>query len=232
MSSNYKTLNNMGLNLVPVDKNESFFHVLIPVGQNHNSIRRKLSSLPEVNRVELLNKEKMQSKMSNILNSLNTDSDYFESFELELVGLKVIFNSGVELKSRKLIREYTKRLSDSSNVTLGKIEEAKGITTFASIMIILRENWLPIIFGFSFLSWLIIFILFSQGLKKKFSLLNSFQRRKNIAGKTFFLGVGFISFLSVLTTSLLWPQASNLTLVLAIVFPTLSLLGSVRRKSW
>ncbi|MBT6325533.1 MAG: hypothetical protein HOJ35_06160 [Bdellovibrionales bacterium] len=232
MSSSYRTLNNIGLQLIPMEKNESYFHVLIPLGQNHSSVRRKLSDLPEVNRVELMNKEKMQSKISQILTSLNTESDHFENFELELIGLKVIFNHGVELKSRKLIREYTMRLSDSSNVTLGKIKEAKKTTTFASVVKVLRVNWLLAFFGISLLGWLAIFMLFSQGLKNKFILLNSFQRRNSIEVKTLLVGIGLISLLSVLTTYLLGAQTSTLTLVLAVIFPVLALLGSVRRKAW
>mgnify|MGYP006107809341 CR=1 FL=1 len=234
LSSNYKTINNIGLQLIPIEKDESYFHVLIPLGQNHSGVRRKLSDLPEVNRVELMNKEKMQSKISKILINLNAKSDHFEELELELVGLKVIFNDGVELKSRKLIREYTMRLSDSSSITLGKIKESKKITPFASTMKVFRSNWLSIIFGFSLLVWLIMFMLFSQDLKNKFILLNSFQRRKSIKVKTFLVGIGLISFLSVLTTSLLAPQASTstLTLSLAITFPSLALLGSIRRKAW
>lgn len=232
LSSNYRTINNIGLKLIPMEKDESYFHVLIPLGQNHSSVRRKLSDLPEINRVELMNKEKMQSKISKIVSNLNAKSDHFEELELELVGLKVIFNDGVELKSRKLIREYTMRLSDSSSSTLGKIKEAKKITPFASSMKVLRANWLSIIFGFSLLFWLILFILFSQDLKNKFILLNSFQRRKSIEVKTFLAGIGLISFLSVLTTSLLGTQTSTSTLLLAVTFPSLTLLGSIRRKAW
>ena len=176
-------------NSMPNHAEGPYFHALIPGKENYQRVTRKLRDLPGVSMVKILEKNQIKSQVSNIIGNLGMDVSS-ELFDLDYAGLKVIFKNGLQSRSQNLIRDYLGRLVGSSKVTLGAIKSQDEAVKNRVQLLQLFKNWGGILLTFVVCSfWLITTVLFTQEIRKTSYIVEQFQRKTNVAFKTFLSGV-------------------------------------------
>ena len=185
-----KTLNESSI--TPVEK-ESYLLGLIDKKENLNRILRKVNSLPGVKKSHKYNNNKLKSKLAK---SLNMDSEILlEDFDYE--GVKVIFASGTNLKSKELIKEYLVRYVGKDKIVIGKIVSPPPVkTSFKALL----AKQIKIVLSVAFVLWVIFGLLFSYRINNPCYLIENFQSKKNVRFKTLSLGFSTLLIIVLVTS--------------------------------
>lgn len=194
-----------------LDRNaDDYFHALIDGRQNHSRISRNLQELPMVSSVELLSREDIALQVQNILGNLSTTLSE-GLINLDYVGIKVNIDRTSSESSRQLVRDYLVRLVGEGQITLGHIvtpntghHEEKSKLTLSFL------SYGPFVVALGL--WLIALRPFLFSLKQQSYLIEQFQRRENVALKTY----GIIAIIAVGTLVLASLSLSGLTVFVLI----------------
>lgn len=175
-----------------------YFHALLSAEQNSSRISRKLKGLPGVKAVNLVGEREIKKQIKDIVQAdqLNLDSSLFD---LDMVGIKVEFATGLSARSQDLIRDYLIRLVGKNNVSLGAVKAiAEKIQTKKFIFFI--SKWGGDIVTFFILSlWYLCFLFMVESFEKSSYLVEQFQRRSYVSLKTFIASFSVISIVSFAT---------------------------------
>ncbi len=204
-----------------------YFHALISSKQNIPWISRKLKELPGVEKVEILENEKLNQQVQSLLEGM--DGDIAQAVgELSLAGVKVVTRSELEERSIQLLKDYLIRLSGSDTTV--------GATVFPPKKRLMSayswQSWFSeIIISICFISWVLSILAFTKPIKKSAYLIEQFQRRRNVAMKTWLSGACILVILSSGTTFLMKkPDLPALGICLFLVM--CSSLFYSRKTSW
>lgn len=174
--------------LLPVSNQGASFHALISSDISAGRVERKLRTLPGVFQVVSLTEREIESKVQKVLGAINLDDELLGSFGLKSNGLRVIFKKNIDSKVQVLIREYLKKLVGKSNVMLGAITKRATTFTWTDNLQKLLKQWGSLsIFGSLLLLWFVGFSMWTAKFKKEVGMMQKFQRRKNIALKSYVL---------------------------------------------
>lgn len=207
----------------------AFFHALIDNKENYSRVSRKLRSLPGVRNVEVFSPEKMEEEAKKILKDLDVASSA-GLLELGQAGLKIIFESNVQIKSMELVRDYLLRLVGEENITFGDIINENVSDRKESWSSVLTENMQWFFIGIVFILWLLINMIYARVFNNQIYLIQNFQRRKNISLKLYFAS-GFI-LIAVPSLLLALYKASVINIFLAIAFFVWGYLPHLRKWQW
>lgn len=209
--------------LLPISNQGASFHALISSDVSTGRISRKIRTLPGVFQVVTLSEREIESKVQKILGAIDIDNDLLNSFGIKSNGLKVIFKKNIDTKVQLLIREYLKKLVGKSNVMLGAIANRSVSFSWTDNLQSLLRQWGSIsLFGSLLFLWFIGFFMWTGKFKKEVGMLQRFQRRKNIALKSYITLVSFLIissfFIGLITAAKFNPQllaASFIVIVLS-----------------
>ena len=171
-----------------VNKDGDYFHALIPSKYNHQSISRKMSQLPGVEKVELLSEELVNSEANKVLNDI--PAEIVSEIEIKYVGLKVNYLKEITPRSQELIRSYMKRLV-GEDLIIGEIfhlEQEQGSVDK------IKEWGSSVLYGIVLFLWIIAFIFFNRKLVQASYIVERFQRRQLVALKTMLSGTSLVMF--------------------------------------
>lgn len=218
-------------NSLPNQAEGPYFHALIPGKENYQRVTRKLRDLPGVLAVKILEKKQIKSQVSSIIGNLGMDVSS-ELFDLDYAGLKVIFKNGLQSRSQNLIRDYLGRLVGSSKITLGAIKVQDEAVKSRVQLLQLFKNWGGVLLTFIICSfWLIATILFAQEVRETSYIVEQFQRKTNVAFKTFLTGTSTLVLtgviFSVVLGNTMWLSLSIVCSAVLISSATL-----VRKFTW
>lgn len=201
-------------NNVPASVSGPYFYALISGKENHQRISRKLGELPGVALVNILQKEEVNVKVSEILESLGLESGS-SLFDFNYAGLKIMFKKGISKRSQGLIRDYLTRLVGKSKVTLGATKENDTLLKKHSEVVGSFKKWgTTLSLTIVFLMWCWSAMSFSKNLKQISYIVESFQRRSNVGMKLYLTGTALVFMFSLNT--FLWGSANGLMFVLSV----------------
>lgn len=204
-----------------------YFHALISSRQNISWISRKLRELPGVERVEVLPKEKLNKQVQTLLSGM--DGEIAQAVgDMELAGIKVVARSELEARSIILIKEYLTRLSGSETTVGATVFPPKKKTVVGFSW----QQWIAeIVIGICFLLWLGVVMSFSMPVRKSSYLIEQFQRRRNVAMKTWSTAVMFAIIIGI-SSAFILKAPELLPVAICLVVALLSTLFHARRTSW
>ena len=204
-----------------------YFHALISSKQNIPWISRKLKELPGVEKVEVLENDKLNQQVQSLLSGM--DGEIAQAVgELSLAGVKVVTRTELEERSITLIKDYLIRLSGN--------ETTIGTTVFppkkkAQNALSWQAWFSEIVIGFSFVLWSLSVYAFSKPIKKSSYLVEQFQRRNKVAFKTWSTAILMLALLGLASTFLV-KKPDILGLAICFIVAMSSSLIYSRKTFW
>jgi len=167
---------------------------------NISGILRKLTKLPGVFKVEIVQEQEISKKVSSFItkNEINVPAKMYAA---KYTGLKVILEHDARQRSISLIIEYLKRLVGHDSVGVSDIKNVGIQKEFSKAYNFIKDWFYPLLIGVSVSFWFLAILFFRSHLCKSSYLVELYQRRKNVAFKTFFSGLLCCFLLSLLTSS-------------------------------
>jgi len=119
-----------------------------------------------------------------------------------------------------------------SKIIMGETASIKQADRFLEMGLVMVKRW----WGWVFCSvlatvWFGLFIMWSRGFRHEARLLQRFQRRRNIALKSYALMMAIIAFVVVSSASLYNPKADFTLLFVTLILLSLSCLSFLPRRS-
>lgn len=208
----------------------SVFHALVDSKENHLRLQRKISDLPGVRFVEIMDKQTINTRVNEILKTLNETGLKREWISASYHGLKVHLKENLSNRSVNLIQDYVKRLSSNGGVTLGPVSRTNTDQYKGSK----EKTMLTMKYGLIFLVGLIWFCFFLP-LKKKIEaqsyLMEQFTRKKSVSFKTYLtlLCVPLIISMVFMGVGLEWFHLRGVIAICLLILFSFLLVG---RSSW
>jgi hypothetical protein len=185
------------------DESGSYFHALISGKENSTSVMRKLSSLPGVQKVELISENKIAKEVKNMLGGIEL-SVAPDILVTSYSGLKVVFEAELKTKSQMLIKEYLSRLVGEDSITIGPTKTYDFFWKRVQFITGFIEKWGGLYWTSTLIGfWIVLFVFTLVLLKKQGHLMELYQRRKNVTFKNIMMILSFISVASILPLSIL-----------------------------
>lgn len=173
-----------------------YFNALITDKINLSSISRKMKNLPGVEKVTI--KKTMDVGRELKILSSELGDDFVKGLaDLNYASLTIELTNGLQKRSQSLIREYLTRLVGKTSVAISDIKKPQKLALKKNDPYLVINNWgdwyiLGIIFSFWFVSCLSLI----RYLKNYSYLIEKFQRKKQVATKTYMLGFLNICFIT------------------------------------
>lgn len=226
--SNIGTLEEITSKMVPVDLAGGHFFALIANTENVSRIQRNMSKLPGVLRVELMKKEKINREVKKVMANFKLGS---EGVNLDVSGIKIVFEKDTMKRTKKLTREYLVRLVGAEKVTAGTIKERDKLQKENKIVVFVREWGAKLVIALSFLLWLLLsFVIYKEASERAY-LISQFQRRNRVAFKMMLAGscaLGSMIGMIVLVT----PSVNFLNLGIVMGIVVISNLLFIGKLKW
>lgn len=191
-----------------------YFNALVKGDVNLSSIVRKLSKLPGIKKIDKVNTQKVESEITKSISGVD-ESIVKDIFSQKIQAIRIEINKDISKRGHDLIKEYLSRLAGESTVTLSEVKVPsrnyngkKGIRTFLQK----GGDWYLIMlaaFMWSFASYTLILHL-----RTRSDLIEKFQRKKQVAIKSYLCGVSIIVIPSFMVV---FYQGKNLTFEILIV---------------
>ena len=166
-------------------KSQVYFNVLTSTGTDFSSVQRKLKNLPGVKSVSTISSNLIESKMQELAQStqLKVPKSFYQG---SYQALKIVLDENVSAKSQNLVREYVdrivgpqlkaispvKRISPLKNLKLNELEKNVG------------NNLVWIFYCLLFAILVSGIVTLNSGIALKASLIETYQRKKQITFKT------------------------------------------------
>ncbi len=210
---------------IPVNQQGASFHALVSADVNLARISRQLRIFPGVLQVAALDREQLQQRVKKILVNMPISGELLQdSLGIDMRGLKVVFNRQSGQRSYELVRNYLKKLVGEKNIVLGPIIIPKKGTRWIEHWFTVIQQWGGVIVsGIITILWWMTFAWWRRVYIREVRLLQRFQRRSNIALKSYVL---LAALLFVVTAPVyLWNRIDLTFVTLGMIL--LSLLISV-----
>ncbi|PIQ55170.1 MAG: hypothetical protein COW01_08505 [Bdellovibrionales bacterium CG12_big_fil_rev_8_21_14_0_65_38_15] len=204
-----------------------YFHALISSKQNIPWISRKLKELPGVEKVEILENDKLNQQVQSLLAGM--DGEIAQAVgELSLAGVKVVTRSELEERSITLIKDYLTRLSGNDTTIGATVFPPKKKTQNA----LSWQAWFSeVVVAISFILWSLSVYAFSKPIKKSSYLVEQFQRRRKVAFKTWSAAILLLASLGLASTFLM-KKPDMISLAICFIVAMSSSLMYSRKTSW
>ncbi len=178
---------------LPHIENEHYFNTLISEKVSIFSVKRKIEGLPGVKEVKLLDKNSTKKRVKKISSSLKLSKKEASSLNT-MVSLKIALTSEVSQSSINLIREYLTRLAGKDNILIGAVKKKISNEKIFKKLIVQIKKWpLQVAIAVTFLFWSTSFFLLRKEIMRVAYIIESFQRKKNVAFKIAAAQVGLIA---------------------------------------
>lgn len=213
-----------------VKAESDYFYALIDSRQNYQRIARKVNELPGVENVEVIGREELAMKSGKFIGGLGPEF-VEEMNELNMASVKVIFSSGLNMKSKNLIRDYIEKLSGRDGAILGPLK--KGNTQSLDLKLatdLVLNNLFICLVGLLFIFWLVLFFVLKSDFSKRSYIIEKFQRKRHVSFKILLAGHICVIIPSLLI-SLVLADFGPLEFVFLLVILGLNLL-SFKRNKW
>lgn len=225
--SNVKMLESSVSKMVPKDQAGGHFFALVANSENVSRVQRSMSKLPGVLRVELMKKDKINTEVKKVMENFKLEA---EGVNLDVSGIKVVFEKDTMKRTKTLTREYLIRLVGASKVTAGAIKEKDKKEKENKIIVFVREWGAKFIIAALLILWLVFSFVIYKEARERAYLISQFQRRNRVAFKMMLAGScilsTFIGLIALITPSV---DYLNLGIVLgAVVISNLLFIGKLK----
>lgn len=218
--------------VLPLSRKGASFHVLIRSDVNVARVGRKLRSLQGVFQVVPLAESQIQKKVQKTLSQLGSEELVKEALNLGYNGLKIIFNKQVDMRVQSLVRDYLSKLVGKDNIIMGETLARQKSDRLIDRILVSMKRWGGLgIYGVLAILWLTLFILWAKGFRQEAILLQRFQRRKNIALKSYTLMMALFAFAAIILSILLNPKADMTLLFVSVILFSMSSLAFLPKRS-
>ena len=204
-----------------------YFHALISDKQNISWISRKLRELPGVELVEVLPQAELNQQVKQLLAGM--DQEVIQAVGmLDVAGIKVIAGPELETRSIDLIKDYLKRLA-GSETTIGATVVAPKLKSLEKFQ---WQNYsIEIALAVVAMFWLISIFSLVKPLRKNSYLIEQFQRRHQVALKTWGVVVSMSVMISV-ASAFAWRSPDLIALGICSMCAYITLSVYTKRSSW
>lgn len=217
-------------NQLPSEVSGPYFYALVSGKENHLRLSRKLGELPGVALVSVLDKNEINTKVGEILESLGLDSGT-GMFDFDYAGLKIIFKEGISDRSQDLIRDYLVRLAGKDKVTLGVTKDNDNIIKKHNATLLSFKRWGAVLtIALIFTLWVSSAFSFGKKLKEMCYIVESFQRKERVGLKVYLTGFVIISLFSLQT--FLWGTPNLIYFFVGIATILMFSLSFITRYQW
>lgn len=174
-----------------------YFNALITDKINLNSVKRKMTRLPGVEKVTIKKTMDVGKELGTLSSELG--SDFVKGLaDLNYASVTIELANGLQARSQGLIREYLTRLVGKSSVAISDIKKPQKLSLNKNDPYQLINNWGDFyILGILSTLWFVSSFLLVRYLKNYAYLIEKFQRKKNVAMKIYFIGLSSICFLAL-----------------------------------
>lgn len=204
-----------------------YFHALISSKQNTSWISRKLRELPGVEVVEVLPEDTLKQQVNQLLSGMDQEVMQVVG-AIEFTGIKVVARPELEDRSIILIKDYLVRLAGPETTVGATVIPTKVLN---QKKISFQHYSFEIVAAFAVLIWFVTIAINVKPLRRNAYLIEQFQRRRKVAGKTWMVasifaialgGAGAFSF----------KNPDLLALGICAVIAMTSAAIHMRRSSW
>lgn len=214
-SAHFSQLESIVVKGIPQDQSNGHFYALISNQENVARVQRDMSKLPGVLRVELLSAQKINAEVQQVVSNFQLDSD---SIDLDVSGIKVIFDRSAKEQTKKITAEYLLRLLGEDKVTLGPIKNQEIKKAEVGLMPLIKSWGAILVVALSAFSWLALTLILYSKVKDRAYLISQFQRRTRVAFKIMLVGsITMASIWVALCFILAGVNIVNILLVIALI---------------
>jgi hypothetical protein len=169
-----------------------YLNALISDKVDLQSISRKISNLPGVEKVSVKRTSDLGAEIANLEKEIGTG--LVQSLgDLNFASINIELTSGISERSQALVREYLSRLAGKNTVAISNIKKPKAVTLSKNDPYQFVNNWGDwYIIAIILVLWLVSFVILTRSLRNYSYLIERFQRRKHVAFKIFITGFGTI----------------------------------------
>lgn len=226
--AHYKKLEEQIIKTLPHDQTNGHFYALVSNQENVDRVQRDMAKLPGVLRVEILTTEKINAEVQNVISSYQLDG---EAVNLDVSGVKVIFDRSAKEQTKKITAEYLQRLIGVDKVTVGPIKNNDHKKEFSGLFLLV-QNWGAIfVVAICLLLWQLFTLFLYWEIKDRAYLIAQFQRRTRVAFKIMLSGSMLLAFIFTAITFLL-PTVNIVNLVLVNFIILIANFMFLRRLRW
>ncbi len=226
--SNVKVLEDSISKFVPKDQAGGHFFALVSNSESVSRVQRSMSKLPGVLRVEIMKKDKINSEVKKVMDNFKLNG---EGVNLDVSGIKIVFEKDTQSRTKTLTREYLIRLVGEDKVTAGAIKEKDQNLKENKIIVIVREWGAVATIGILLILWLIFSFVIYCDARERAYLIAQFQRRSRVAFKMMLSG-SCVSALFIGLIVLLVPTVDYLNLGIVLGIIAVSNLLFIGRLKW
>ncbi len=225
-----EVLNSRIKDLIQNSERRSYFYALVSSKKNMGRLQRKLRILPGVKKVQLLDSKVVQDKASLLLKSYPMEIKE-EIFNLSYFGLKVVFDERAQKRAQQLIRDYLVRLVGEDDIILGAVKRFDPQRKAKKILKWIDISGSYLILSTLFFVWLLSGVWISRPIKRVAYLMEQFQRRSNIALKTYAAGVALVILLGT-TLALFYGKTPWSGWAISFAFICISFITVWKKYQW
>ncbi len=227
-SAHFSQLESLVVKGLPHDQSNGHFYALISNQENVARVQRDMSKLPGVLRVELLSSQKINAEVQQVVTNFKLDAD---SIDLDVSGIKVIFDRTAKDQTKKITAEYLLRLVGEDKVTLGPIKSQEIKKKEVGIMPVIKAWGARSLVALSTILWGGLTLVLFSAVKDRAYLISQFQRRTRVAFKIMLTGSMLLSMIwSAICFAFLGVNIINLILVVSFIL--FSNILFLRRLKW
>jgi hypothetical protein len=144
-------------------------------------VAQRMKSLPGVNKIELNSNFKIDSASIQ-----EADAELKSIIDDEYTVLKVFMDLNLNLEGQTLVQDFLKKLVGEDYITTSRIKNPSSDYKATPLWYQYKEWW-----AISFLisMWITLIVFLIADTDQNFKILSTFQRRKDIALKSYFVGL-------------------------------------------
>jgi hypothetical protein len=183
LSANFNQLQTIVNQKLPKIENELYIDTLVHGSVNLSSFKRKVGELPGVKAIGQISKTKTLKEVAKLQQELKlTDTEVKELSVMN--GVHVTLTKEVSQSSINLIKEYMTRLTGKEKIIIGQVrKKIENEKIFDGLITNLKKWPMQILLSVMGIFWLISFFMMRREIITTAFLLESFQRRSNVAFK-------------------------------------------------
>ncbi|MCB9091893.1 MAG: hypothetical protein H6621_02810 [Halobacteriovoraceae bacterium] len=173
------------------DDEKVYFQAVVEEGTNLESIKSRMTQIPGVLSFHMRSGDKLQKNIKKSLSENDIDlPEYLLEEKMNIV--EVILSPELGADNRELIRKYFIRLSGIEEAVVSKVYSPNDDSAKNFIIYFLLKWMVKGITGLLFIFFCFTYFDFVKVILRKSYVYQCFQRKENIAFKSFSLGMTFL----------------------------------------
>lgn len=209
-----------------------YFNALLPSSNEARTIAQRLEKLPGVEEVKIIKHELDKSSFKAM--GVSFSNEVIEGvFSQDFQTIKVVLENNLELRSQNLIKEYLGRLMGDRDVTISEVKLPQKIELKQNDPSIWVDNYGDIyIIGLLGVLWLFSCYGIINYIQVKSYLIEKFQRKSEVAMKTFLVGASLIFAPAVMYSLAQSPRLPLKELTVLVLFLSFAVLFSKKKNQF